>query len=154
MIIDKELLKQIESLQSELKDLEKRLKNITKKETRVLQDSVKGSSTTYPYVQHICIVEGVEYPKSKKTRYTYRKQIKSKRIKLEKLINQLEYQLNYIEDKDSEIRQIIRYKYEDNKNWLQIMFLMNYNSESVAKMKLKRFFKKVLKCDKCDDIIC
>jgi len=82
----------------------------------------------------------------------YKKQIESKRYKLEKLINSLEYELNYIED--SEIRQIIRYRYEDNMNWIQIMFKMKYKAESTAKMKLKRFFKENDKCDKCDDKTC
>ncbi len=63
---------------------------------------------------------------------------------------QLEYELNYI--KDPEIRDIIRYKYNDFKSWVQIMFLMKYNSESVAKMKLKRFLEKNKLCDKCDDL--
>lgn len=141
-MIDKELIEQISNINAELEDLRKRLERITKKETTILKDSVKGSSTTYPYIQHNCVVEGIEYPKTKHSRYIYKKQIKAKKRKLEKLINQLEYQLNYIEDKDSEIRQIIRYKYQDNKTWLQIMFLMKYDSENKARMKLERFLKK------------
>ena len=66
--------------------------------------------------------------------------IKNKEYKLEKLKIQLEYELNYV--KDAEIKDIIRYKYNDNKTWLQIMFLMGYNSESKAKMKLERFLRK------------
>ena len=142
MIIDKQLLETISALNNELVDLEKRLERIAKKETRVVTDSVKGSSRSYPYIQHNCVIEGIEYPKSKKTRYTYRQQIKSKKKKLEKLINQLEYQMNYIEDKDSEIRQIIRYKYEDNLTWIQIMFRMNYNNEDTARKRLERFLEK------------
>lgn len=142
-MFDKQLLETISAIQNEIVDLNKRLERITTKETRIVKDSVKGSSTSYPYIQHSCVVEGVEYPKGKKTRYTYRKQIKDKKRRLEKLINQLEYQMNYIEDKDSEIRQIIRYKYEDNLTWLQIMFKMNYNSENKARMKLERFLEKI-----------
>lgn len=142
-MFDKQLLETISAIQNEIVDLNKRLERITTRETRIVKDSVKGSSPGFPYIQHSCVVEGVEYPKGKKTRYTYRKQIKDKKRRLEKLINQLEYQLNYIEDKDSEIRQIIRYKYEDNLTWLQIMFKMNYNSESTAKLKLKRFLEKI-----------
>ena len=141
-MIDEQLLKNITALNDELEDLRRRLKRIENKECTILKDSVKGSSKTYPYIQHNCVIEGVEYSKSKKFRYTYKKQIKSKERELEKLINQLEYQLNYIENKDSEIRQIIRYKYEDNKTWIQIMFLMKYNSEETARIKLKRFFEK------------
>ena len=76
--------------------------------------------------------------------------IKDKTYRLDKMRLQLEYELNYIEN--AELRDIIRYRYNDNKTWLQIMFLMNYSSESVAKMKLKRFLEKNKICDKCDDL--
>ena len=151
-MIDKELLEQITALHNEVEDLEKRLKKIENKDTKIVKDSVKSSSSQFPYTQHSCVIEGVEYPKSKRSKYIYRKQIKDKKRKLDKLINKIEYELNYIED--SEIRQIIRYKYEDNMNWVQIMFKMGYDSESKAKMKLQRFFEKNYKCDKCDDKRC
>lgn len=140
--MDKELLEQITVLNKELQDLNKREKRAEKQETTVIKDSVKASSKEYPYTQYNYVVEGVQYPKSKHSRYIYKKQIKNKKRKLEKLINKLEYELNYIEDKDSEIRQIIRYRYEDNKSWIQIMFLMDYDSENTARMKLERFLKK------------
>lgn len=66
--------------------------------------------------------------------------IKDKTYNLDKMRIQLEYELNYIED--AELRDIIRYRYNDNKTWVQIMFLMNYNSENKARMKLERFLKK------------
>ena len=138
-MIDKELLEQISALHSELEDLEKRIEKIENKESRVVKDSVQGSSKSYPYIKHSCTIEGIEYPKTKRSIYIYKKQIKSKQVKLDKLINKLEYELNYIED--SELRKIIRHKYEDNMTWLQIMFEMKYDSESKAKMKLKRFLK-------------
>ena len=142
-MIDKELLEQISALNKELQDLRERLKKIENKECKAVKDSVKGSSISYPYIKHNCVVEGVEYPKTKRSRYIYKKQIKNKEYKLDKLINKLEYELNYIEDKDSEIREIIRHKYEDNMSWLQIMFEMGYSSESDARMKLERFLKKI-----------
>ena len=66
--------------------------------------------------------------------------IKDKTYRLDKMRLQLEYELNYVED--SEIRDIIRYRYNDNKTWLQIMFLMNYNNEDTARKKLIRFLEK------------
>ena len=124
-MIDISLLSQIKSINSELRDLQKRMDKIINKEEKIVRDSVQGSAKTYPYIKHTCIIEGVGIPKNKRTKYLYTKQIKSKQYKLEKLINQLEYELNYIDDQYSDIRQIIRYKYEDNKTWTQIMFLMN-----------------------------
>ena len=136
----KEFLDQIENINKELEGLEKRLKKIEGKENTVVKDSVQGSSRSYPYIKHNCVVEGVEVPRNKNLKKKYKKLIDKKRYKLDKLKIQLEYELNYIEESD--IRDIIRYKYNDNKTWLQIMFLMNYNSEDKARKKLGRFLEK------------
>lgn len=136
----KEFLDKIENTNKELESLNKRLAKIQKKEHTVVTDSVQGSSSNYPYIKHNCVVEGVEVPKNRNLKHKYRKLIKSKKYKLEKLKVQLEYELNYVEE--AEIRDIIRYRYNDNKTWIQIMFLMNYNSEEKARIKLKRFLEK------------
>lgn len=134
-MIDKTVFKEIKNLKKECKDLESR---INAEENTVLIDSVKGSSTEYPYVQHNCKIEGIQdYRRYKK----YKKMLKNKRRDLEKKITNLEYQMNYIDD--SEIRQIIRYKYEDDMNWIQIMHKMNFNNEDTARKKLERFLEKI-----------
>ena len=139
--MNKDVLEQINSIRSELKDLNSRIIVLNQQTNSVVVDSVQGSSTTYPYIQHNCKIEGsVESFKNKNIRKKYKKQIKSKEYKLDKLKNQLEYELNYVED--SEIRRILRYRYEDDLNWVQIMHKMEYNSENVARMKLNRFFEK------------
>lgn len=136
----KEFLDKIENTNEELERLKKRLKALENKEHTTVKDSVKGSSQTYPYIKHNCVIEGIEVPRNKNLKKKYKKMIKIKRYKLDKLRVQLEYELNYIEEAD--IRDIIRYRYNDNKTWLQIMFLMNYNSEEKARIKLKRFLNK------------
>lgn len=136
----KEFLDNIENTNKELENLKKRLAKIENKECTVVKDSVQGSSGSYPYIKHNCVIEGVEIPKNRHLKHKYRKLIKSKEYKLEKLRVQLEYELNYV--KNSEIRDIIRYKYNDNMTWIQVMFEMKYSSESTAKMKLKRFLEK------------
>lgn len=136
----KEFLSKIENTNKELESLNKRLAKIEKKEDTVVTDSVQGSSKNYPYIKHNCIIEGVEIPQNRNLKHKYRKLIKSKKYKLDKLKVQLEYELNYV--KEAEIRDIIRYRYNDNKTWVQIMFLMNYNSEEKARIKLKRFLEK------------
>lgn len=136
----KEFLDKIENTNKELESLNKRLFKIENKENTVVTDSVQKSSSRYPYMKHNCVVEGVEVPKNRNLKHKYRKLIKSKKYKLEKLRLQLEYELNYVEE--AEIRDIIRYRYNDNKTWIQIMFLMKYNSEEKARIKLKRFLEK------------
>ena len=141
--MDKELLSQINSTRKEIEESREKIDKIHNKPAKIVVDSVKGSSASYPYIQHNCVIEGLDNKKiiaNKKSRNKYKKQIKNKEFKLIKLITNLEYELNNVED--SEIRRIIRHKYEENLNWIQIMFKMNYDSESKAKMKLKRFLEK------------
>lgn len=145
----KELLENMESLYKELESLQKRIDKIEKKETTTVKDSVQASSTNYPYTKYNCKIEGIKVPKNSGLKNKYKKMLKSKKYKLDKLKLQLEYELNYITD--PEIREIIRLRYNDNKTWLQIMFEKGYSSESAAKMTLKRFFEKNKKCDKCDE---
>lgn len=145
----KEFLDNIEHTHKELEGLRKRLSKIENKENTVVKDSVQGSSTNYPYTKHTIKVEGVGIPKNRHLKHKYKKMIKSKQYKLDKMKLQLEYELNYIED--SGLRDIIRYKYNDGMTWLQVMFEMKYSAESTAKMKLKRFLEKNKKCDKCDE---
>lgn len=135
--MNKKDLEQIIFLKREVKDLERRLQN--NNINSVIADSVKGSSTNFPYIECHRVIQGVDYKKQIRDR-KYRKLLKSKRDKINKLLVQIEYDLNYIED--SEIRQIIRYKYFDNCSWIQIMHKMNYKSEEKARIKLKRFFEK------------
>lgn len=138
--MDKELLEQISHLHKEKNDLINRLEKLENKPLKHVKDSVQGSGTSYPYVQHRCTIEGIEYPKQGVQRRRLRKLIKSAQRNIDKKIKNLEYELEKIED--SEIRQIIRYKYEDNLSWVQIMFKMNYRSESAARTKLDRFLEK------------
>lgn len=145
----KEFLNNMEYLYKELENLQKRIDKIEKKETTTVKDSVQASSRSYPYTKYNCKIEGIKVPRNRGLKNKYKKMIKSKQYKLDKLKLQLEYELNYVEN--SEIRDIIRYKYNDNMTWLQVMFEMGYSSESAAKMALKRFFEKNKKCDKCDE---
>ena len=138
--MDKELLEQISYLHREKKDLTERLEKLKNKPLEYVKDSVQGSGTSYPYVKHHCTIEGIEYPKHGNQKRKLRKLIKSTQRDIDKKIINLEYELKKIED--SEIKQIIRYKYEDNLSWVQIMFKMNYRSESAARTKLDRFLEK------------
>ena len=135
--MNKKDLEQVVALKNEIKDLERRLQNNNISST--VADSVKGSSTNFPYIECHRVIQGVDYKKQIRDR-KYRKLLKSKRDKINKLLVQIEYDLNYIED--SEIRQIIRFKYFDDYSWIQIMYKMNYKSEEKARIKLKRFFEK------------
>lgn len=137
----KDLLEQADSLIEEIKDIERRINNIEKKEKTILGDSVTGSEYEYPYIKRNFRVNGVANKLfSSKNKRQYNKMLKSKRYKYEKMIKQIEYELNYIDD--SEIRRIIRFRYYDKFSWIKIQIEMGYKSENTARMKLERFFEK------------
>lgn len=137
----KELLEQADSLIEEIKDIERRLNRIEKKEKTILGDSVTGSEEEYPYIKRNFRVNGVSNKLfSSKAKRQYKKMLKSKKYKYEKMVKQIEYELNYIDN--SEIRRIIRYRYYDNLSWIQIQIKMKYNSEDTARKKIERFFEK------------
>ena len=135
-------LKQIENFKKEIKYIEDKIKKIEAKPVQIVQDSVSASSASFPYTRHTARIEGFENPKNLRK---YKKLLKNRRYDLEKAINQLEYKLNKIDD--SELRMLIRYKYEDNLNYVQIAHRMNdlgdkiYTEDSV-RMKINRFFEK------------
>ena len=141
--MNKENLEQILSLKGEVKDLNRRI--VDKRES-VVTDSVRGSSKEYPYIQHNCVVQGVDYKKQKRDK-KYRKMITQKEKQINKKIREAEYELNNVND--SEIRQIIRNVYFDGRDYNQTAHLMNkynpqknYTADGI-RMKLKRFFKKI-----------
>lgn len=53
----KEFLDKIENTNNELERLKHRLKRIENKECTVIKDSVQGSSKSYPYIKHNCVIE-------------------------------------------------------------------------------------------------
>lgn len=138
----KEDLEQILSLKGEVKNLIKRIRD---SKDAIVTDSVKTSSKSYPYIQHNCIIAGVDYKKQNRDK-KYRKMIKKKEADINKKIREAEYELNNIDN--SEIRQIIRSIYFDGKDYNQTAHIMNsdnpkgnYTADGL-RMKLKRFFEK------------
>ncbi len=144
-MISKKELEQLENLHKEQIDLEERIKALEYKPQQIVTDSVKGSSKHFPYIKHNCIVQGLENDSNYKKRKNIIKKLKKiyngNKINIDKKILHIEYELKKIED--TEIRQIIRYKYEDNLSWIQIMHRRGDTSEDVARKKLERFLEKI-----------
>ena len=141
-MLKKEDLDNLEKLKFESNSLTERINKIKSKPQKIIIDGVRGSSKTFPYTQHTVKIEGLDnsitYRKRKNTIKKLEKMIAQKQRKIDKEILHIEYELNYIEEAD--IREIIRLKYFDNLNWIQIMHKLGYKSESTARMKLERFF--------------
>lgn len=141
----KQFLEEVENTNKELIRIIQRLEQVESKQKEIRLDSVQGSSTSYPYIKHSIVVEGnlQNNSKLKSLRQRYKKMLKQKQYKCEKLLLQFEYELNYI--KDAEIKNILTDKYISGMSWVDIMFKYEYNSEDVPRKKLERFFKKMKK---------
>ena len=141
--MNKKDFREMEYLRKELKYLNEKQENLSKKPLKVVQDSILTSSSEFPYTRHTTVIEGIENPKNIRK---YRKMIRETQLKLENKIKELEYFLKNIDD--AEMRLLLRYKYQDGLNYIQIAMKMNneknkeYTEEAVKK-KLEKFFKKI-----------
>lgn len=141
-MIDKSIFKEIRNLRIEYEDIKKRIRD---EENKVVVDSVRGSSSQFPYIEHNFTIKGIEDTiKHKK----YRRMLKNKEKEIDKKITSFEYMLNSV--KDSELRIILRYKYLDGLKNYQIAEAMNkdikdnkreYTADSI-RMQINRFFEK------------
>lgn len=144
-MITKKELEQLESIYKEQEDLKERIEKLESIQP-IVQDSVRSTSKHFPYIEHTTIIEGLEEGSANKRRKKQIKKLKKilseNKVKILKQITHIEYELKKIEEEDSDIRKIIRLKYEDNLSWVQVMFRMNYSSEDTARKKIDRFLEK------------
>lgn len=112
--MNKEKLMQYCDLKKETRNLEKRIDNL-RKQSEMVADVVQNG-----YKGHAKIF-GIDLKRR------YKLEIYETKLQTfyDKLINELNEIENYIEGiEQSEIRQILRYKYIDNKSWVQIQIEM------------------------------
>lgn len=128
----KNLLQQYNDVIKERNDLEKRIERI-KRKSEIASDTVQKG------VKHYIAIVGYDV-KRKLLIDKYEKLLNNAYLKVDEIKVKIEEFIQTIED--SATRQIFRYKYIDEKNWVQIMFLMNYKSESKARMMHDRFLEK------------
>lgn len=141
----KTILLQYIDVKSEIADLEDRINKINDK-GYVISDSVKGSSKEFPYTTRNYTVTGLDNVSINKVK-KLKNILEEKRNSLIDLNIQAEEFLETIQD--SEMRIILRNKYIDNKNYIQIAHDMNnlykkkkYTADGI-RMKHDRFIKKL-----------
>ena len=78
--MNKDFLDKIENTNNELERLKQRLKKIENKECTVIKDSVQGSSTSYPYIKHNCVIERYRNTKKCWTRKKLNKKIRTRKL--------------------------------------------------------------------------
>lgn len=135
--MDKEQLKQLRHLKSEIEMLKKQIEDI---ETITTKDSVKGSLSEHPYIETHFKIEGIDYK-------DYNRKVKRLQRKLqrrmEELIDLVEETNEYIESiEDSLIRQIIALRYINGLTWDQVAASIGGNNTADSvRMLCDRFLK-------------
>lgn len=135
--MDKEQLKQLGCLKSEIGMLKKQIEDL---DYTVATDSVKGSNPYFPYEERNFKITGIDYK-------TYNGKLNRLQRKLnrrvEELIDLVEETYEYIDNiNDSLIRQIITLRYVNGLTWEQVAASIggNNTADSVRKMA-ERFLK-------------
>lgn len=137
-MLSKRILIQYCELKKETRDLTNRIEKLEEKYD-IVSDTVQTSSG-FPYKQHSIGITGYN---AKKYRLLtiYRNKLRNFNDKLLEMQNTVEDEIEKIDD--SALRQILRYRYIDGYGWIKIMHLMDYESESKARMKHDRFLEKI-----------
>lgn len=127
----KEFLSQYNDLKVEISELENRIKKLKSKKIGIEQDSVKGSSNVFPYIERKFTIEGYNYPEvdRKEERLIKLNQLLYKRKnKCEDMKLQIEEFINTIPD--SKTRRVFHYRYIDNFSWCVIAGKIGKTDES------------------------
>ncbi|MEG1256885.1 RNA polymerase subunit sigma-24 [Clostridium sp.] len=135
--MDKEQLKQIRYIKSEIYLIENQIDNI---EPTMVTDKVTGSSSHFPYVQRSFTLEGIDTEDcERRARRLQRKLIKRK----EKLLQLQEEANEFISNvEDSLVRQAITLKYIDGMSWENIARKMGSNTTPDSiRMAVNRYMK-------------
>ena len=126
--MNKEELSKLIKIKDEIEQIKRELNN---SDIDYVTDAVKGSSPCFPYVEHSILISGYDDK-------TYNNKIKriQNRLnrKLIELVEEKDKLTEYIyEQEDSEIRQILTYKYVNGLIWEKIGAKMNYAPHTVRK---------------------
>ncbi|NHL38696.1 RNA polymerase subunit sigma-24 [Clostridium botulinum] len=135
--MDKEQLKQLRYLKTEIEAIKKQIDNL---ECTMAIDKVRGSSSHFPYVQRSFTIEGVDYEEYNRKTIRLRKKL-SRRIS--ELMDLVEETNEFIEGiKDSLTRQIISLRYINGLTWEDVAANVGggTTTESVRKVA-ERFLK-------------
>ncbi len=134
-----DLLSQYQQIKGEIKTLEPKIKLHDREQKTVVVDSVKGSSPEFPYVVHSIPIAG--YPNDRKFTSKRKRLEVTRRNRLAKLLA-LEVEIEECIDSisDSQLRQIITYRFIDGLSWNDVANEMGGSPDSY-RMALKRYFK-------------
>jgi hypothetical protein len=125
----KNISKEIESLKNELREAEYQV------ETRMTTDSVVGSSPSFPYVQHVIKITGVDVGDYVAKVMKLKRSLSSR---IQELLDKVTEANEYIATiPDSETRIILQYRFINGLTWEQIE-----NDMGIPHTTAKRKFQK------------
>lgn len=113
----KELLRQYDDIQKEIKELECRIKKLNCK-ADIESDTVVGSNTEFPYNERVYTVSGINF-EAKTEKLDRLNKVLTKRVqKCEDMKIEIEEFINTIPD--SRTRRVFSLRYIDGLTWMQI----------------------------------
>lgn len=133
-----ELLEQYADMRREARMWERELDELRKKNV-VVKDTVRGSMSSFPYTAHPVTIQGV--PKPSKRFAAREKRLEERRERLAEQLAEIDDFIDSLED--SQLRQIINYRYVRGYNWVKTARLIGgRNTADGCRMKVTRFFEK------------
>jgi DNA-directed RNA polymerase specialized sigma subunit len=131
MCLIKKDLEQLISIRFEVEHLSSEIINL---KTRVIADSVEGSSPEFPYTKHRIMIGGIDTGRLEKLRT----KLETKLDELQDILLRTEESIESI--KDSEMRNILRQYYRNGLTQKQIGDELGYERSTVCR-KIKEFLK-------------
>lgn len=120
----KKLLKQYDSLNKEIRELEKDIQRLSERQYQRETDSVKGSNPYFPYEPRNFTITGypiVDTTRKEKILIERKNRCEELKIKIEEFISTIP---------DSLTRRVFRYRYIDNLSWQAIAMRIGKVHES------------------------
>lgn len=133
----KEELAEIQNLKIEIEAIKKEIEDIEYEASKnTVTDTVRGSSRTFPYIQHTIRITGIDMKGYERKVRALKKQLEDR---LNKLMDKIAEATEYIATvPDTETRIILQSKYVDGLTWEQIEERTGINIRT-AQRKLKKF---------------
>ncbi len=114
----KDILKQYNDVQQEIKDLEHRIKKLNSKKQEAEADTVVGSNIEFPYNERIYAISGFNVEDKSDKIERLERVLKKRKQKCESMKVEIEEFINTIPD--SRTRRVFTFRYIEGLTWLQI----------------------------------
>lgn len=133
--MNRKKLSQLYQLKREIEWLKKQIDDM---DYKIVTDSVKGSDTCFPYVQHTITIRGIGYGEYERKEANLKRQLQRRLDEYMDTVAEINAYIASIED--SEMRQILSLKYINNLPWRQIsMHMGTCGDGSTERKKHDRF---------------